>query len=250
MRQLEGKAFVITGAASGIGRAIALECVRQGASIAYTDVDGANLEQALEEARAVGRGQAIAIRADVSREADVERIFDAAADAFGPLDGAVANAGISGTPQDFLDLSLDEWEKVISVNLTSVFLTCRAAARLLVEQKRGGSIIATGSSTAIRVHPGAIPYVASKSGIHGMMSALALSLAPHRIRVNTLVPGLTATPAALALPGHVEKASKDLPLGEPVTPQELGRLVAFVLSGAVPHMSGTLLKIDSGRTLG
>lgn len=249
MRQLEGKAFVVTGAASGIGRAIALECVRQGASIAYADVDEGLLEAAVEEGLAVGRGRAIGIATDVSSEAGVERLFDTALNAFGSLDGTVANAGISGTPQEFITLEVAEWQRVLAVNLTGVFLTTRAAARILVAQGRGGSIIATGSSTAIRVHPSAIPYVASKSAVHGMMNAMALSLAPHRIQVNTLVPGLTRTPAALALPGHLEKSSIDLPLGAPATPEEHARLTAFVLSGAVPHMTGTLLKIDSGRTL-
>jgi NAD(P)-dependent dehydrogenase (short-subunit alcohol dehydrogenase family) len=139
---------------------------------------------------------------------------------------------------------------MIETNLTGTFLTVQAAARVLIAQGRGGSIVATGSSSVLRPAPRLSAYAASKGGVHAMMQAIAVELAPYRIRVNTLVPGTTATDATRALPGYLEKVAAALPLGEVVTTEELGEYVAFVLSDACPHLTGALLKLDSGRTIG
>ena len=246
---LSGKTIVVTGAESGIGREIALECARQGANVVVAGVQAPLIAETVAEIEAHGAGQALGVRADVSVEKDVRDLFRQTLDCFGKLSGVVANAGISGPAQETISTPLAEWDRMIAVNLTGCFLTCREAAEILLKQGHGGSIIATGSSAAVRILPGRIPYIAAKAGVHGMMNALALELAPHKIRVNTLVPGTTATPLVKSIPGHIEAAVKTVPMGEIVDPAEIARYVAFVLTDAVPHLTGAQLKVDSGRTV-
>lgn len=189
------------------------------------------------------------MRADITRSDDLRALFERASSTSGRLDGVIANAGIAGVKTPALELSLSEFERLVAINLTGTFNTVTEAARMMVRQGGGGSIIATGSSTVLRAMPGLMGYTAAKAGVHAMIENLALELAPHGIRLNTLVPGTTATPLARAMPGHLEAAAKSLPMGEVVEPEELARYVAFVLSDAAPHLTGSLLKIDSGRTI-
>lgn len=242
---LTSKTIVVTGADSGIGRAIAVTCAEMGASVVVAGLQAGGLEQT---AALAGNG-AMPLKVDITQEDEVEALFERATGQFGAVHGIVANAGISGKKTEFASLSLADFRAVVEVDLVGTFLTLRAAAGLLIEQGRGGSIVVTGSSTAIRPLPGLTPYVAAKAGLHAMVEGLAVELGPHRIRVNTLVPGTTATPLTRAMPGHLEIAAKALPLGEVVEVEELARLTAFALSDAAPHMTGTLLKIDSGRTV-
>jgi NAD(P)-dependent dehydrogenase (short-subunit alcohol dehydrogenase family) len=129
-------------------------------------------------------------------------------------------------------------------------LTVSQGAKVLVEQRRGGAILAIGSSVAIRPSPSTATYSTSKAAIHAFMKVAALELAPHRIRVNTLVPGTTATPPLQKIEGFLDRAGAATPLGEVVSPEELGRYAAFVLSDTLPHMTGAMLIVDSGRTIG
>lgn len=244
--RIDGKVIIVTGAESGIGRAIALACADQGARLVLAGLDTAGLE---ETAALIPEADRLVAPVDICDRPALAAMVRAAAARFGALDAIVANAGIALPKTPVLELADDAWDKVISVNLTGTWNTIIAGARLLVAQGRGGSIIATGSSTALRGMPGLTPYVAAKAGVHGLVRQLALELAPHRIRVNTLVPGTTATPLALALPGHLEAAAAALPMGEVVAPEELGRYVAFALSDALPHMTGSMLCVDSGRTI-
>lgn len=244
--RIDGKVVIVTGAESGIGRAIAESCAREGASLVLAGLSRQGLEETGQE---IGADRALVVPVDIcDRPAVAKMIADALAH-FGRLDAVVANAGIALPKRPVLETPDEDWDRTISVNLTGTYNTVLAAARALVAQGAGGSILATGSSTALRGMAGLTPYVAAKAGVHGLLRQLALELAPHRIRVNTLVPGTTATPLALSLPGHLEAAAQALPLGSVVTPEELGRYVAFALSDAMPHMTGALLCVDSGRTI-
>ena len=244
--RIDGRIVVVTGAESGIGRAISLACAAQGARLALVGLD----VRGLEETAALAEGaQCLVQPVDICDRAAVAALFDRVEEEFGGLDAAVANAGVALPKTPVLELDDAAWDKVVAVNLTGTYNTVIAAARRLVEQGKGGSIIATGSSTALRGMEGLTPYVAAKAGVHGLMRQLALELAPHRIRVNTLVPGTTATALARAMPGHLEAAASALPMGEPVEPEELGRYVAFALSDAMPHMTGSMLCVDSGRVI-
>ncbi len=249
--RLQGKIFMVTGAESGIGRAITLRCLSEGAAVTAAGIDVEGLAETVELARDAGDDGRILVQEIDVRDADgIQFMTDRTIDHFGGLDGAVANAGIVQSQRPFTEIPLEDWDAIIRVNLTGVFVTLQTAARALLNQGGGGSLLATGSSTAVRVATGLAPYIASKGGVHAMVEALALELAEHRIRVNTIVPGTTRTPLTTAMPGYLERVEPTLPMKAAVEPEELAALAAFALSDEAPHMTGTLLKVDSGRTLG
>jgi NAD(P)-dependent dehydrogenase (short-subunit alcohol dehydrogenase family) len=247
---LKGKTFTITGAGSGIGRAIALACAQEGANLCLSGRTLSKVREtaALIEARRSG-GEVIAVEADISTATAIESMYGLAVRAFGAIDGIVANAGVMSPSPPVHQIPEDAWRTALDVNLMGTVLTVSLGAKLLVEQGRGGSILATGSSTAIRVNASTATYSTSKAAIHAFMKVAALDLAPHRIRVNTLVPGTSATPPLEKIEGFLERAGASLPLGEVVSPDELGKYAAFVLSDSVPHMTGATLVVDSGRTI-
>ena len=249
MTRLVGKVIVVTGAESGIGRAIAKSCAAAGASVVASGIAESSLHETVEQIKRAG-GESRAFVCDVRDEARLGALFSEATRAYGHLDAAVANAGMIGSQEALVSMRPDAFRAMLETNLVGAFLTIQAAARVLIEQGRGGSIIATGSSSVLRPAPRLAAYAASKGGVHSMMQSIAVELAPHKIRVNTLVPGTTATDATRALPGYLEKVAAQLPLGEVVTVEELGEYAAFVLSDACPHLTGALLKLDSGRTIG
>lgn len=245
---LSGKIVVVTGAESGIGKAISLACAAEGASIVVAGLVTEKLHATAEEIRNRG-AKSVAVETDISNPESVAKLFEVAQHAFGRIDAAVANAGIIGDQTPALDMTLDNWKRTIDVNLTGTFLTVTEAARVLVKLGGGGSILATGSSTALKPVAGLMGYAASKGGVHAMMHALAVELAPYRIRVNTLVPGTTSTEATRNMPGYLERVAQSLPLGSVVEADELGRYAAFVLGDSLPHLTGSQLKLDAGRTL-
>ncbi|WP_170181759.1 SDR family NAD(P)-dependent oxidoreductase [Phreatobacter stygius] len=245
---LSGKVVVVTGAESGIGKAVALAASAAGADVVIAGIATEKLEDTAGEITRTG-GRVVAVATDIRDAVAIARLFDAAEARFGRIDAAVANAGILGARKPIGEVTLADWQEVLAVNLTGTFNTVMEAARRLIAQGGGGSIIATGSSSALKPVTGLLPYVASKGGVHALMHALALELAPWRIRVNTLVPGTTATEATRAMPGYLDQVAQALPLGQVVEPEELARYVVFALSDAVPHLTGALLKLDSGRTL-
>lgn len=245
-RRLEGKVVVVTGSESGIGRAIALRCAQEGASVVIAGINADGAERVAKEA-GEGGADALAITTDVRDQGQVQAMIAQTVEHFGRIDGCVANAGIfTGTP--FLELDLAEWNNVLAVDLTGVFLTLQAAAKAMVRRGEGGCLIGTGSSTAIRPGINRLPYAVSKAGVHLMARALALELAPHKIRVNVIAPGLTETPATVTREGYIERGLTIVPMKEVVQPEELGALVAFILSDEARHMTGSVVSLDAGRT--
>ncbi len=136
---------------------------------------------------------------------------------------------------------------MVAVNLTGVFYVLQSAAKVLIAQGKGGSLMATGSSTTLRPIAGLMPYVMSKGGVHNMLRGLAVELAPHKIKVNTIGPGMAATTSVTSVEDYVETGLKAVPMNEIVQPDELAAFVAFPLSDEAPHMTGTLRKVDAGR---
>ncbi|MEK9661402.1 MAG: SDR family NAD(P)-dependent oxidoreductase [Alphaproteobacteria bacterium] len=247
--RLAGKSIVVTGGESGIGRAIVLRCLAEGASATIAGIQEDDIAATMADAQAAGAGERVqAIVTDVTDAAQVQAAIDATVGTFGRLDAAIANAGAFCTATPFGEWDVAEWKRVVDVNLNGVFHVFHAAAKVLVEQDEGGSLLATGSSTGIRPIPSLIPYVASKGGVHMMLRGLAVELAPHKIKVNTIVPGMAETRPVMSQQGYVEQGLKAVPMNEIVQPDELAAFVAFSLSDEAPHMTGTLLKVDAGRT--
>jgi NAD(P)-dependent dehydrogenase (short-subunit alcohol dehydrogenase family) len=246
-QRLSGKVIIVTGAESGIGRAITLRCAAEGARVTAAGL----VEDGLKETSSLaGRGGTVLpLPTDIRDKDQVEATVNRTVSEFGRLDAAVANAGgVLASRVPFMDSDLEGWKLTVDTNLTGTFITLRAAARVLVAQGEGGSLLATGSSTAIRPMEYLYSYMASKAGIHQLMRALAVDLARYRIRVNTIVPGGTATPPVLAIKDYAERTFPTVPMKELVRPEEIAAVVAFALSDEAPHMTGTLLKVDAGRT--
>jgi NAD(P)-dependent dehydrogenase (short-subunit alcohol dehydrogenase family) len=247
---LAGKSFVITGAGSGIGRAVALACAQAGANLCLAGRNLSKLEDTAERARADGAaGNLLVAATDIASTESVAAMYAAALGRFGTLDGLVANAGMMAPSPPVQDFVEDAFAQAIDVNLLGTARTVAQGAKILVEQGRGGTILATGSSLVYRSGPFMSAYVTSKAAVHGFMNTVALDLAPHRIRVNLLVPGTSSTPPLQAMEGFLERAAAATPLGEVVSPDELGRFAVFLLGDAVPHMTGAALVVDSGKSI-
>jgi dihydroanticapsin dehydrogenase len=249
--RLAGKRVVLTGAAANIGRATALLFAREGARVAIGDVD----ERAAETAEAIrgAGGEATFTRTDVSVAGDVQALVDGAAARWGGLDVLVCNAGRLRTGA-VTELPLDEWERILAVNARSCFLGARFAVPHL-RRAGGGSIVNTSSQVGLHGAPGATAYAASKGAIVAFSKALALELAPDRIRVNAICPGWVDTPfndPAIEMLGgreaHAELVRATIPLGRQATPEEIAEGMLFLASDASSYMTGQVLPIDGGVT--
>jgi NAD(P)-dependent dehydrogenase (short-subunit alcohol dehydrogenase family) len=246
-QRLTRKVVIVTGGGSGIGRAIVERCAAEGATTVVADIAA---DRAHDVARAVtaAGGEAAAVPTDVTSAVGVAALLEFTQQAYGRVDAVVANAGFALPATPFVDLDLADWERLLATDLTGVFLTLQAGARAMIATGRGGTLIATGSSTVLRPGAQRAAYVAAKGGVHAMVRMLAVELAPHRIRVNALVPGLTDTPSTRGKPGYIEAGVAAVPLGEAVPPAELGAMAAFMISDDALHMTGSLMVIDGGRT--
>jgi 3-oxoacyl-[acyl-carrier protein] reductase len=244
--RLEGRVILITGAGSGIGRATALSAVKEGAMVAGIDVDGDALSATVDRVRELG-GQITSCVADVSDRQALTAAIDSMAGEVGPLHGVFANAGVLPPPIPVEALDWQEWDLVLGVNLTGAVMTLVSSLGHVVD---GGSLLVNGSSLAIRPREGRLAYVAAKAGLHAAARALALELAPRRIRVNVLAPGLTDTPMVRRIPGHIESGLPSVPLGELVAPEEVATLAVHLLSEDSRHVTGAVFSVDGGRTAG
>jgi NAD(P)-dependent dehydrogenase (short-subunit alcohol dehydrogenase family) len=247
-RGLAGKVVAITGAESGIGRAIALRLAAEGAHVAASGVQTEKLEAVAAEA-AGSPGRLIAVPTDVRERAQIDAMYAQTLDAFGRLDAAIANAATFNPSTPLIETDMADWHRLVAVNLTGAFETIQAAAKILLDQGEGGSLLATTSSTVERPPPGTYPYVAGKGGLQLMMRALALEMAPHKIRCNVIMPGFARTGVLDVMSqDYIDAAIGSSPMGALVEPEELAGLVAFAISDEAPRMTGTTLKVDAGRT--
>lgn len=244
-RRLAGQVVLITGAESGIGRETALRAAGEGADIAAVGLDGNGLDSLVEQVRALGR-RAAARPADVSDADAITTAVDELVRELGPLRVAHANAGVLMHATTITDLDLDEWNRVLAVNLTGVLLTFRAAVQHFGAD--GGLLLATGSSTALRPGVGLLPYVAAKAGVHAIARSLALELAPRGVRVNVIAPGLTETPMTRGIPGHVERGLQAVPLGQVVQASDVAALAVHLMTDEARSVTGSVFTIDGGRT--
>lgn len=247
--KLKDKVALVTGAAHGIGLACAQAFTREGAAVMLCDRDEAAGRAEAASLKAAGHRAAFAT-CDVSRGEDVRAAVDAAVKEFGRLDILVANAGIVHACE-FLDLKEEDFQRVLDVNLKGVFLAGQAAARQMVKQGGGGAIINMSSVNAVMAIPNQVPYVVSKGAINQLTKVMALSLAPHGIRVNGIGPGTILTELAkTAVLGNKEAERKILsrtPLGRMGEPAEIASVAAFLASAEASYLTGQTLYPDGGR---
>jgi len=245
---LQGKVALVTGASSGIGRAIAMELGSQGATVVVNYVgDVAFANEVVAVIQQAG-GKAVAIAADVSSSADVQRMFDQAAQQFGGVNLLVNNAGIEKhTP--FLDKPEAEWDKIIAVNLKGTFLCTQAAARQMAKSGKGGTVVNISSVHEDLPFPGYADYCASKGAIRMLCRDLALELAPYKINVVNVAPGAVDTPinkGTMADPEKKMALIREIPLGRVAQPREIAKLVAYLAGDDASYITGTTIVIDGG----
>jgi NAD(P)-dependent dehydrogenase (short-subunit alcohol dehydrogenase family) len=253
---LKGRVAVVTGGAQGLGRAMVNRLAEAGASVMILDMNADQAEAAAREVAATTGSKIIAAAVDVSDEASVSAAADRAVSELGRLDIWVNNAGLYPNVPIF-DVTIEDWDQVMAVNLRGVFIGSRQAAKRMVEANNGGTIINVVSTAGFKgVAPGVTSYVASKHGVRGMVKQMALELAPHDIRVLGVAPTFCTTEgnmAALAkLPERVrEEISATLSslLGRVGVPDDIARAVLFAASDMAMFMTGSTLLIDAGETI-
>jgi NAD(P)-dependent dehydrogenase (short-subunit alcohol dehydrogenase family) len=251
---LADRVVIVTGAARGLGRAIATRSAEAGARVVLADREAAEGEAVAAEIVAAG-GVAIAVATDVSRLSDLERLCDAAVARFGRIDGLVNNAGVNFV-KPVLEVTEAEWDRVLDIDLKgSFFLTQFAARQMVAQRPAGGAIVQIASVHTLAAVAGAAPYDAAKHGMVGFTKAAAVELAPHGVRVNLLSPGLCRTTIwrDLVAAAPSEQACLDywqsqIPGGRPIEPEEIADAAVFLLSDASRAITGVNLVADLGMT--
>ena len=240
--ELHGQVAIVTGAANGIGQAIARRFAAEGASVVIADLDADGATAAAAAITAAG-GTAVAVTADVGEPADVDRVVQTALDRFGTVDVLVNNAGDVVTLRHFLDGDERWWDDMIRTNLKGHYLFVDRVAPIMARAGHG-VIINMSSGGANRSHRGAVAYDASKGAIEAMTRSLALELAPYGIRVNALVPGLIATRPEHLAGGSKERRDATVPLGRGGRPDDLAGPALFLASADAEYVTGHCLVVD------
>jgi len=255
---LKGQKALVTGASSGIGEGIAKALAAAGAAVVVNYAGSTESANRVVDAIESAGGEARAIRADVSKEADVEAMFAEILAAWGRIDILVSNAGVQKDAA-FVDMTLEQWNTVLGVNLTGTFLCTRAAARAMIRQgvvpgisRAAGKILCISSVHEIIPWAGHVNYASSKGGMKMFMQSVAQELAPHRIRVNSISPGAIQTPinrAAWETPDALKSLLTLIPYGRIGVPDDIGQAAVWLASDAADYVHGQSLFIDGGMTL-
>ena len=249
--RLEGRTAIVTGAGSGNGRGIALRLAEEGARVVAADTD---LPSARETAELVSRagGEAVAAHTDVTRREQALAVVETAQARFGGVDVLVNNAGVE-TLAPVLELEESEWDRVLDTNLKGAFLCAQAAARAMVAAGTRGAIVNVASVNAKIALEGQAHYTSSKGGLIMLTKAMARDLAPHRIRVNAVGPGVIATKMSersLADPERRAMLLSKVPLGRVGQPRDVANAVLFLASDEADYVTGTTLYVDGGWLAG
>ncbi len=249
--RLQGKVAIVTGAASGFGRGIAELFAQEGARVVVADINGAG---ALDVARAIGEGKAVAVKTDVTKRGDVDAMAGIAVDVFGGLDILVNNAGITHKNQSLLTVTEDEFDRIYAVNVKSIYLATLATVPEM-EKRGGGSIINTASTAGLRPRPGLTWYNGSKGAVITLTKSMAAELAPKNIRVNAINPVIGETGMIaqfMGLPDTPENRAKFLggiPLGRFSTPRDIANAALFLADPASAFITGVAIDVDGGRCI-
>lgn len=237
------KVVVITGGASGIGLASAKRLLIEGAKVALLDVN----DNVLEISKKLG-GNVLGIKCDVSNENDVKTSIEMVVSVFGKIDCLLANAGIGGGANKPADVTLEEWNKVIGVNQTGIFLVNKYVIPYMIKNG-GGSIVNTSSMYGLVGAPNSFAYTASKGAINQMTRTLSLAYAENNIRVNAIAPGFVDTAILSGVPDEYKKVmAKEMPIGRLGTDDEIASLIKFLLSDEASFITGAIISIDGGYT--
>ncbi len=247
---LKGKVAIITGARRGMGRSHALKLAEAGARVVVADISLADCEKVVKEIK----GEAMAVACDVSKKAEVDKMVQTAVEKWGKVDILVNNAGICQF-KPFLELTEEEWDRTLDINLKGYFLCVQAAAREMAKQKSG--VIVNIASVAMGQQgigfPNIVHYCASKGGIVGMTEALAVELAPYNIRVNAVSPGMIETPMIDQIkqdPKTMAAMLNKVPMHRVGKPEEVSNLVLFLASDDSSYMTGSTVVVDGGWLAG
>jgi NAD(P)-dependent dehydrogenase (short-subunit alcohol dehydrogenase family) len=246
--RLQGKRALVTGAARGIGRGIAEVFADEGADVAVNDFE--NIAKAEEVVRAItakGR-KAIAVKGDVAKRGDVEPMIDKAWKELGPIDILVNNAGIE-TIVPFLDLTDEQWTRLVDVNLRGAWLCSQVLCRRVVAEGRKASIVNIGSIQAAKVLPGRTHYAPSKLGLEALTRNMSAEMTPQGIRVNCVHPGLIDTPMTewvMKDPEILPNVLAQISLGRAGEPREIGKVAAFLASDDASYVTGQSIFVDGG----
>jgi NAD(P)-dependent dehydrogenase (short-subunit alcohol dehydrogenase family) len=249
MTDMAGRVALITGAGSGIGRAMARVFAGRGAAVVVADINVDNGHSTVEELVSLG-GQALFVRTDVALEEDARNLVAAALSAYGQLDFAINNAGMDGEVLPLAEQSADLFHKVIAVNLAGVFFGLKYQIPVMVKQGKG-AIVNTSSIAGLRAHPGIGPYVAAKHGVNGLTKTAAIEYGPSGVRVNSLCPGGVRTPmldeylkSAPELRASIIDSNPLRRLGEP---REMAEAAVWLCSDAASYVNGHELVVDGGK---
>lgn len=249
-RRLEGARAIVTGAASGIGRAAAVLFASEGARVFAVDVQESGLAETLEAMRRAGKDTDSRV-VDVSREEEVRDLVTACVERFGGLDVLFANAGVSGRPVPVTEQTVEDWREVLAVNLIGPFLGIKHAAPVMA-RGGGGSIICTASVAALRSGAGATPYSASKAGVVSLVQTAANQLAGTGVRVNAICPGLIETGMTRPIfelarqRGTSHKIGQLNPTRRAGQPEEIARAALFLASAESSYVNGQAIAVDGG----
>lgn len=240
---------LVTGAGSGIGRASALSFAREGASVVVVDLDRASAEATVA---AMPPSHGLALVCDVADPDDISRVVGATMDRFGRLDVFFQNAGVPQAARPVEEIPLEEWNRIMAVNLTALFIGSQLVAPIMKRQG-SGVILVTASIAGIRPRPGLSAYVASKGGAIALVKALALELAPFKVRVNAICPVAVRTPMMTKFGFGTDEAEAErrfvatIPLGRLTTPEDIAGAAIYLASDAASAVTGTAFEIDGGR---
>lgn len=255
MKRLEGKSCIVTGAGQGIGKATALLFAREGGSLTLGDINEKAGRATQREIQGAG-GESTFVKTDVSRDTDVKKLVETAVNKYRKIDVLFNNVGVVDLGDNIFELTRESWEKVIAVNMTSVFLCTKYAVPYMVKRK-SGSIINMSSIVGMIGEPGSseLTYAATKGAIRGFSKQLASELAPHNIRVNCVAPGYTETPALLEAfetgvnpQGSKREKEREHLLNRFARPEEIANAVLFLASDESSFVTGTVMVVDGGFT--